>query len=373
MFLQALRLRQFRNIAETSLHFSGEHQFLVGANGQGKSNLLEAVAFLTALRSFRTRKRTFLIREGQPAAELAFSLGHEIQGPTEVVMRLGRRGLHVEVDGEPQQRFADYIGTFPTVVLASQDIQVLRGSPGGRRRFFDMLFAATRPDYFNALSRYHRTLKERNALLRGDRPAPDPVLNAFDQQLAEAGAALVRERRRSLADLREPFHRAYCAFAEAAEAPRLDCTERLAETDDAAYLERLQANRRRDRAAETTLLGPHRDDYRFGLEEREAREFASDGQQRALVVALRMAEADLFRARQAVRPILLADDILGELDPQRRRRFWEAVEADRGLQVIATGTVPPETGDRRPWQLFNVLDGCIGAAETGTGEACQSS
>jgi DNA replication and repair protein RecF len=86
-----------------------------------------------------------------------------------------------------------------------------------------------------------------------------------------------------------------------------------------------------------------------------------------------MAEADLFRARQAVRPILLADDILGELDPERRRRFWEAVEADRGLQVIATGTVPPETGDRRPWQIFNVRDGRIDAAESGADAARQSS
>ncbi|MGJ3241577.1 MAG: DNA replication/repair protein RecF [Opitutales bacterium] len=373
MYLQAVRLRHFRNIGEAFLRFSGEHQFFVGPNGQGKSNLLEAIAFLTALRSFRTRKRTFLIREGQPAAEMAFSLEHEIQGETEIVMRLGKRGLDVDVDGEPQRRFGDYIGVFPTVVLASQDIQVLRGAPGARRRFFDLLFAATRPEYYAALTAYHRTLKERNALLRAEKPSPDAVLKAFDQQLAEAGARLVRERRRSLADLREPFHRAYCAFADAAESPRLDCRERLAETDAGAYHERLMTNRRRDRAAETTLLGPHRDDYTFGLQEREAREFASDGQQRALVVALRLAEADLFRARQAVRPLLLADDILGELDPGRRRRFWEAVEADRGLQVLATGTVRPETSDQRPWQIFHVGRGVITQADTDAAADRQSS
>ncbi|MCF3649165.1 DNA replication/repair protein RecF [Synoicihabitans lomoniglobus] len=352
MQIRAIALQHFRNIPATRLELSGRLQFFVGPNGQGKTNLLEAAGFVTALRSFRSADAKHLICHGQPEAALAFSMEHEQEGDTELTIKLRAGVKEAWLESTKVTRLADVIGRFPTVVFSSQDQQLVRGSPGGRRRWLDLTLSATDKAYFVALQAYHRALAERNALLK--RGGGAAQLAAFEQVMADHGVGLIRARRAALAELAELLTSAYAHIADHAEPAGFAYAPDGDHEDAASLAARFAAMRNRDLAMRSTSSGPHRDDFDFMLHARQAKTFASEGQQRALVLSLRLAQATWFHRRSGVQPTLLADDVLGELDPARRQRFWAALPRD--AQVLATGTTAPdaELGD---WQVFAVDHG----------------
>lgn len=351
MQIRRIALQQFRNIAGAELDLEGRLQFLVGPNGQGKTNLLEAVGMITALRSFRSADSRHLIAHGQKEAALACTFEHEVEGDTRLTLKIRPGAKEAWLEATKLTRLAELIGRFPTVVFSSQDQQLLRGSPGGRRRWLDLTLAAMDAGYMKALQGYHRALAERNALLKSE--ASDAQLDAFEQVLAEHGAVLIASRKVGLEALAKSLTTVYAEIADNAEPVGFAYAPDVA-TDAAGLLTKMGKNRTRDRAMRTTSSGPHRDDFDFTLQAKPAKDFASEGQQRALVLALRLAQAEWFRAKSGVCPVLLADDVLGELDPVRRGRFWAAVPAE--AQVIATGTVAPD-GDLGTWQVFQVNEG----------------
>ena len=186
MRLRKLTLRHFRNVGFAALEFAGRQQFLLGANGQGKTNFLEAAGFLTALRSFRTTDNRLLIGHGQQVAAIAGELEHERLGETRVTIKLRRDGKELWCDQTRITRLADYLGRFPVVVFSSQDLLLVRGAPALRRRWLDLTLAAMDAGYLRTLQTYARALNERNALLkRGGANASE--LGAFEQMLAPAG------------------------------------------------------------------------------------------------------------------------------------------------------------------------------------------
>jgi DNA replication and repair protein RecF len=362
MRLRRITLQHFRNIAFADLEFSGRQQFLVGGNGQGKTALLEAAGYITALRSFRASDSRVLIAHGQAEAAVACRLEHEHFGETSVTARLRADGKDVQVDGERVQRLADYLGKFPTVVFSSQDQQLVRGAPAGRRRWLDLTLAATDASYLAALQTYARALAERNGLLkRGPGASTSDQLSAFEQVLAPAAAKLIELRTGGLHVLAGVLTQAYAEISAAAEPASFHYAPDFAEPTPAAILAMLEKNRTRDAQFRTTLTGPHRDDFAFVLNGYAAKDAASEGQQRSLVLALRLAQARWFQEKRGVKPVLLADDVLGELDPARRRRFWAAIDPE--LQVIATGTSPPES-DLGAWQVFDVASGGFSPAKS---------
>ncbi len=384
MRLQRITLQHFRNLAAAKVEFGGARHFLVGPNGQGKSNLLEAVGLLTALRSFRTSDARVLIAHGQAEAAVACEVEHERSGATRVELRLRPGGKEVVVDGVAVTRLADYLGQFPTVVLSSQDQQLVRGAPGLRRRWLDLTLAATDPSYLRLLQAYHRALAERNALLR--RGAAVAELAAFERPMAAAAAPLVAARAAGLEHLAAQLARAYAQLAMGASVPESAGFAYAANgakhvvvaakaggagslvappipsampavlqgAKEADWLARWEASRARDLQMRTTMTGPHRDDVDFTLDGRPAVDVGSEGQQRSLVLALRVAQAHWFQEHLGVAPLILADDVLGELDPGRRERFWAALTP--GWQVIATGTSLP-TDEPRAWQVTRVEAG----------------
>lgn len=353
MRLRKLTLQNWRNLALASLAFAGRQHFLVGANGQGKTSLLEAAGFLTALRSFRTVDARLVIAHGQAGAAVVCELEHERLGDTTVTVKLGADGKEVWCDQERVTRLADYVGRFPTVVFSSQDQSLVRGSPAARRRWLDLALAATSPEYLNALQTYHRALAERNSLLRAGRDGAE--LAAFETQLVPAGVRLIALRAAGVGVLAAHLGAAYVRIVPPAEAAGLVYAPDFDQPDEGAFAAVLAGSRVRDGLLKTTQRGPHRDDMEFTLGGHPAREVASEGQQRSLVLALRLAQAALFLERTGVPPVLLADDVLGELDPGRRRRFWAAL--DPTLQIIATGTSLPDDAGLGPWQVFRVEAG----------------
>ena len=353
MRVSRIRLQNYRNIPLVDLPLNGLTQFFVGENAQGKTNLLESVGLLAALRSFRTHDLNTLLKQGEPEARLGFDLLDEQMGNTEVWITLKRKGKEVEVDGEKISRFRDFIGRFPVVVLSSQDIQLLRGAPGIRRQWMNLVLSSASAAHYDVLKDFHKLLQERNSLLKMN--ASTSEIEVFEKMLAEKSAQVRVDRRQEIGTLNELLREVYQVVSPTEENPELVYKPDSDAVSAEAFLASLQKNRERDRLLKSTQHGPHRDDIHIRLQSRKAREFASEGQQRSLIISLKIAQLRYLHAALGFLPVMLADDVLGELDHHRKKNFWNAVGSD--VQVIATGTETPERDFRDEWQVFDVVDG----------------
>lgn len=354
MKIRRLRVLQFRNAEFADLSFAGTRVFLFGENAQGKTNLLESASLLTALRSFRTRDLRRLIRHGEKNAQIAFDLEHEIEGSTSLVFTIDSAGTkRVEIgNGTLVKRMGDFVGRFPAVVFSSEDIAVLRGAPSARRRWADVTFSAVNAEYLAQLQRFYRALEARNKLLKSDN-FPGGEIAAFEKIMAENGRLIVRSRECEIAALSEKFAFYARRILGNSAVPELLYAPSFRAETDSDWEEFWARSRKTDLIFKTTQKGPHRDDFLFRLDGKNVVDFASEGQQRGLSLALGLAQLALFRERTHVLPIVLADDVLSELDPVRRENFWREVGPE--IQVIATGTqLPANAGE---WEVFNVVNG----------------
>ncbi len=362
---QRITLQGFRNLPLVDVTLTGSRTFLCGANAQGKTNFLEALGYVTALRSFRGAESRNLIGLGQPQAGLAFTIEHEVYRESRLTMTLGPQERVVMWEHGKVLRLADIIGKFPTVIFSSQDNQFLRGPPSLRRRWLDLTLAAMDPGYLAALQSYTRAVAERNMLLKqGGRDAG--ALEAFEHELAVHAHPLFAKREAGVAALGQLFYSAHARLVPTgdpstglkAESAGLVYAPDTAVTTPEEFAALMFRSRSRDTLLKSTERGLHRDNLELLLNGRPARQFASEGQQRCLVIALRLAQAEYFQLKGGVAPVLLCDDVLGELDPARRACFWASLEGEP--QVIATGTSPPT--EAAGWQILSVEGGRISAA-----------
>ncbi len=353
MQISRVRFQNYRNIEFADLEFKGQFQAFVGLNGQGKSNLLEGLGLLSALRSFRTSDANTLIKQGNREAQIIIDLVDEQFGETSVELKLLKKGKEVHVDGEKLSRFRDFIGRFPVVVLSSHDIQLLRGAPGLRRQWFNRALSAASRENYDILKSYHRLLADRNALLKSNSSTAE--LKTFEKLLAEQAANLVVLRSSVLPEIQELFQESYQQISTEDESPELIYRPESNLHTPEEFIQLFESNREKDLILKTTLKGPHRDDLEFRLQSRKAKEYASEGQQRGLILSLELAHLKYLHKHTGIQPVLLADDILGELDPERKKRFWSAI--GNGIQVIATGTEIPGNHSDLDWQVFQVEEG----------------
>ncbi|MBW3553272.1 MAG: DNA replication and repair protein RecF [Gemmatimonadetes bacterium] len=339
-----LRLRQFRNFAELDLLFPRPGAAVIGPNGSGKTNLIEALYYLEIFRSFRGAADDQLVRfEGE-----AFHIRGRFEDPAtgrEVEVTAAyekrRRKKVVTVDGAEPERLGDALGRIGVVVFSPSDVAIVAGAPGERRRFLDIVLSLNARGYLGALQRYRHTLRQRNALLRAGAPAAQ--IDAWTASLVDSGAVIMAERARWVAEHRAAFASRYERIGGEVAA-RLDYRPSVSGTESPesdfagalqAELDRL-AGRERERGL--TLAGPHRDDLGFlrgGEEEgRDLRDFGSGGQQRTAAVSLRLVEAETIRAARGRAPLILLDDIFAELDPGRSRRLLELLEEEPGQAIL---------------------------------------
>jgi DNA replication and repair protein RecF len=360
MHLVGISLEHYRNITLARLEFDPTRPtFFVGSNGQGKSNLLEALGLITAVRSFRTHELTPLIQRRQKLARVLFRVMAEGgEDEVQIELQLAARSRTIQVDDQPVERMADFVGCYPSVVFAADDTQLIKSGPQLRRRFFDLLFSVLDRDYLVILQGYHRALKERNQALaqRMDRQ----VILAYDRLLAGRGSKIVRKRMSWMDRYSQVFQQAYASIS-GDEGAGLSYKGAAEAADEAHFLDRLAATCDRDRVLGATSFGPHRDDYAFAVTELGARSFGSDGQQRSFVLALKLAQLEITEQVLGRKPLVLLDDILGELDDGRKSRFWKIF--DHGCQVFASGTsLPTRSGDLR-WKAFEVEAGSFRALQ----------
>lgn len=354
MRLTRLNLEHFRNVTSASLDLDGLSHFFLGLNGQGKTNLLEAAGMISALRSFRVREAATLIQHDRERAGLFFQVEHERDGASEVTLYLGSKGKRLQADGETVSRLGDYVGRFPTVTLCADDIQMIRGGPALRRNFLDGAIASVDPGYYRALTRYQHALQQRNRLLKDPAQARGQ-LASFDKTLAPPAWELHRSRTEQVRLLNHHLQTAYAIISEGKEQAELVYQPRHEPDSVEAFLAILRERHERDLRQGATSAGPHRDDLGFLLNDKPAQDYGSEGQQRGLVTALRLAQITRVQEITGCAPVILADDVLGELDAARERGFWRAIGPD--LQVLASGTEPPPDVPGRTWRIWRVESG----------------
>jgi DNA replication and repair protein RecF len=351
--LAHLRLRDFRNYARLDADFAPGFHLLLGDNAQGKTNILEAVYLMATLRSFRGVGGAQMIRHGQKG----YFVGGNVvgQGEHEIKIYWSARERKLALDGQPVKRLGDYLGTLRAVVFCTEDLHLVKGTARARRRFLDLLLAQTQPGYLPLLQRYMRAVRARNALLKHSRPGgtDEATLDSFSRELVALGNQLIRMRT-ELAPKFSPLARlAYRRISNDAEELRIEYQPSVKKD----FAVELAQSRGRERTYRSTLVGPHRDDLQLLLDEKSAAQFGSEGQKRTLAIALKMAQAEYLTGIHGSAPVLLIDDVMGELDVKRRSGFLPLLEQARktGGQVFMTATEenwPSELGkDLQRWQV----------------------
>jgi len=329
----------------------GFHVFS-GENGQGKTNLLEAIYAVCTLRSFRTRRLAELIQFDREAARLAAVVERGGSLRTYEVT-LAPAGRQVRLDGKAVRPLARYFGGFQVVLFAPEDLAVPRGTPADRRAFLDRVVFQRTPDYLGEAQDYDRVLRSRNALLRagqsrsgaGSAAGGAALLAVYDQKLTELGARRMRRRTQLCAELNPRFRAAFAAISRSA----LEVDARYASPwlgsdvdmgDEAALADALSraltSARSVDLARAITTVGPHRDDLALTLTGRAAGAFASQGQLRAIILAWKIAELELLAEAYGETPVLLLDDVSSELDPRRNEYLFEFLRSKRTQCAITT-------------------------------------
>ena len=344
MLLLEVKARDFRNLVEQGVTLARHTTVLFGANGQGKTNFLEACYLLCSLRPLRARKLAELVRIGSERSALVAGKFDLPSGVREVEVEIGREGRTARVDGKPVRDPDELFGGLATVAFTPDDLAVVKGGPEGRRRLLDRAVQNRHPAHLADARDYQRALRSRNEILR---QGADPALLAsFDEPLARLGARL-RTRREEILEEIQPG--AQSAFAEIARGePPLLATYLAAgrDSDDLAggggasletrLLEALRRRLPRDRERGYTSVGPHADDLGLSLGERAARLYASQGQSRAVVLALKIGEIENLRRAQGRPPLLLLDDVSSELDPERNAWLMQYLAALEGQVVLTT-------------------------------------
>jgi len=348
--LAHLRLRDFRNYARLDADFLPGFHLLLGDNARGKTNILEAVYLLATLRSFRGVGGAQMIRHGQKGY---FAGGNVVgQGEHEIKMFWSASERKLALDGQPVRKLTDYLGVLRTVVFCTEDLQLVKGAARARRRFLDLLLAQTQPGYLPLLQRYMRAVRARNALLK-HRSADETSLESFSRELVALGDQIIRQRR-ELAPKFSPLARlAYRRISNDAEELRLEYLPSVKKD----FAVELAQSRGRERTYRSTLVGPHRDDLQLLLNEKSAAQFGSEGQKRTLAIALKMAQAEYLTGLHGAAPVLLIDDVMGELDVKRRSGLLPLLDQARRTsgQVFMTATEenwPTELGqDLQRWEV----------------------
>jgi DNA replication and repair protein RecF len=347
--LEKLVVRDFRNLAAVEIDPHGELNVVLGENGMGKTNLLEAVYLLGALRSFRTSSRREMIRQGAEAASVRGVFGQASAGMT-CAVSIGHGGRQVRIDGKSESVAKDHFNRLPMVLFHPGNMKLAQGGPAERRRFLDRALYQARPSYADAHQIYRRALRNRNRLLR-ERPEDRRSQRPFEAQLAESGSRIVEMRRELVEGMGELYRGAFSRMSGSEEA---GVEYRPSLAGSARDLRNaIEEGRAADEQCGYTRLGPHADELELAVNGRSARKYASQGQQRSAVLSLKVAEAvELSRITKRV-PLLLLDDVSSELDSGRNRRLFELL-TEVGAQVFVTTTGEEHVaveGERKVFQL----------------------
>lgn len=318
VYLKTLYLKNFRNYAEAVADFSPKLNVFYGDNAQGKTNLLEAIYLIATGRSFRAQHLTELIREG----ETFFFLEAEIErdGVTQrVKISYDGQNRHLQLDANSYPSFHPLLGLLPSVLYTPNDTELITGSPSVRRRFLNLHLAQSDPLYVHHLTRFWRAMKQRNCLLRIKN---QESLECWELEMAQSATYILRARQEMIDELKEPL----IAQSKYLSSNRESHEIYLQVSQGKNYLQQLKKNRTREMDLGLTLTGPHRDDLNILIEGRPARLFASEGQKKTAIAALRFAEWERLCQRVSAAALMGIDDMGLHLDETRQTLLRDSLD-----------------------------------------------
>ena len=388
MQVRHLTLSNFRNYATADIALQPGVNVLVGANGQGKTNLVEAIQYVSTLRSHRVAGYEALIRLGQPQAIVRL-LARWQDRENLIEIELNRDSPNrARVNRADVSRVRDIVGYVTSVIFAPEDLRIIKEDPSDRRDFIDGLIVQSAPRFAAVFADYERVLKQRNTLLRSARAAKGnaglSTLEAWDEQLVQYGSEIIAARVALVAKLEPLVHAAYAAIADEKNDPairvkssilatagfddELDQSEYLTDSNRETVAEKfaakLMAVRDRELDRGVTLIGPHRDDLVFTLGDLPAKGYISHGETWSYALALRLASVQLLRSETHTGdPILILDDVFAELDVTRRTRLAQLVADNE--QVIITAAVAADIPVELAASMLHVRAGSVSISATG--------
>ena len=336
MLFSSLVLRNFRNYASVQIEWSPGINLICGLNAQGKSNLLEAVSYLSTGSSFRSGKDEELIRWEQ---QFFYIQGTVLRQSGDYNLSVGytREGRKVaKVNGNQRKKLSEFIGILNTVIFSPEDLDIVKTNPARRRKYLDGEMVQLFPSYLHLLWQYQKIVYQRNNLLKEltGKKNKESLLGVWNEQLIDIGSRIIKKRMevlKKLAPLARLMHRKITGGAEELEivyeglerddvlkAADLNCLKEI-------FLERIEKVREEELNRGVTLIGPHRDDFRLMINNNDVKKFGSQGQQRTTALSLKLAELELMKAETSEYPVLLLDDVMSELDESRREHLLQVI------------------------------------------------
>ena len=364
MILKELQLTNFKNISEAHLEMSAKLNCFVGNNGMGKSNILDAIYYLSFCKSFTGVTDAMLIKRGESFAMVKgnyFRRGVD----EELSVGLGGRRKSFRRGGKDYKRLSAHIGTFPAVLVSPNDMSLASGPSEERRRFLDIVISQGDARYLDALIKYGRSLEQRNRMLR-DNVNDATLFEAVEQAMSATAAYIVESRRRHVDRLSEIHHRYYRAIAgDSSEDTALIYRTTLDDDPQGSLKNMLDRVRDRDRMLRFTTVGPHRDELEMTLDTMPLRRTASQGQIKTYTIALRLAQYELLASQTETSPLILLDDIFDKLDARRVENIINLVAGETFGQIFITDTnrkhldeILARITTSSPSRLWTVADGC---------------
>ncbi len=310
--INTINLKNFRNHETFELKIEKPLVYIHGDNGSGKTSILESIYFCATSKSHRAIDEKEMIQNNKPFAQVKLEADkHKYE------ITLSKSGKRIAIDGVEKRKISEFIGHIAVVMFAPSDLQLITGSPSDRRQFLDLEMIQLDKQYVHILNKYRKTLKQRNALLKRIQPKDDyTFLNILGEQLYEIGVELINKRRVFLEELNNSLKSRYQLFSkhdvELIYKP---------DVDEQGLKNHFQKNQKTDIAYQTTLAGPHRDDFYIAFNGFDAKRYASQGEQRLIVISLKLGLLALIEKQTNKQAVLLLDDVLSELDLDKQHTF----------------------------------------------------
>lgn len=361
MYLTKIISNNFRNLVNLNLSFNKQINVFVGENGQGKTNLLEGIYFMSLTKSFKTNKAVEMITFNQNEFFLRANL-YKKEYPYQIDISLNKNKKNISINDNNESKFKDVIGLLNVVLFVPEDLQLLKGNPALRRKLLDIELSKLYPKYLFNLSSYYHVLKQRNSYLKSEK-IDELVLDSLDIQLAKYGVILTEYRRNFIKELEKLVNDFYQIISESQEIVTLRYLS-LVKNDENLYYEDLKNGLQRDLLLQQTNLGIHRDDFQININDRNAGIFASQGEQRTIILAIKLALVEYIYQIIHDYPILLLDDVMSELDSKRQANLIKYLNDNIVQTFITTTNVSAlEKEIIKKAKLFSINDGVVREAE----------
>ncbi|MGV3465879.1 MAG: DNA replication/repair protein RecF [Heyndrickxia sp.] len=368
MYIEVLELRHYRNYEKLSIAFEDKVNVILGENAQGKTNVMESLYVLAMAKSHRTTNDKDLIRWDEEYAKISGRI-KKTSGSFPLELIISKKGKKAKFNHIEQRKLSQYIGNMNVVMFAPEDLNLVKGSPQVRRRFIDMEIGQVSPVYLHDIGQYQKILHQRNHYLKQlqiKKQTDETMLDVLTEQFIHSAVKIVMKRFdfiKMLQGWASPIHTGISRGLESLKInykPSIDVSEELdSSTMLKIYEEKFASIRNREIERGVTLVGPHRDDMTFYVNDRDVQTFGSQGQQRTTALSLKLAEIELIHAEIGEYPILLLDDVLSELDDYRQSHLLNTIQGKVQTFVTTTSIEGIDHQTLKEASTFFVKEGCI--------------